>query len=307
MNYVNINSISFLQLQICVNVADLGSFTDTANEMYMSQPTISKQISNLEKELGIILFIRGRNKTVSPTPAGKILIEKWRDMLDDFNISLLQASEAQACKKRPIFICTTPSANIDKFLRPMLQQYHACYPDVDTRVSLLSVADGSKSINSANVDIMICNPYRRELFLNDGLKAEWLVRVPWSVGMLEENPLAKKSSLSWDDLRSQQFVVPNSSTFVNKVNGHCAQAGFRPRITHLNQHFSGLAINIQNNSEVFLTDRYLEDYGKPGYVYFDLPGTESGLIVVSRKKEFDSRVTQLLQFIESYCSQMEPF
>lgn len=307
MEYVNIDSIGLQQLRICINVADLGSFTDTANEMYISQPTISKQISNLERALGIVLFIRGKNTTVSPTPAGKILIEKWRNMLDDFNISLLRAAEAQACQQRPIVICTTPSANIEGFLRPLLNQYHASCPEADIRVSLLSPGDGINAINEANADIMMCNPYRKELFSSDELKAEWLVRVPWSIGMLESNPLAKKRTLSWKDLRLQQFVVPNSITFVNRLNDYCAQAGFHPRIAHMTRHFSGVAINVQNDAEVFLTDRYLEDYGKPGYAYFDMPGNESGLMIVSRKQEFDPRVTQFLQYIEAYCGQLESF
>lgn len=304
MEYVNIENVSFQQMKICTTVAELGSFTDAANALYISQPTISKQISNLERTLGIVLFIRGKNTAVRPTPAGKILFEKWHDMFVDFTQTMLEAAQTQACLKRPIIICTTPLANIDKVLQPILRKHRMAYPDDAVRVNLTSPENGVEQILSSEADIMICNPYRKELYLSDELKSDWLVREPWSVGMLKTNPLAKRKSLAWSDLRQQKFIVPNSQYFITRLNDYCEQAGFRPKIAHVTRFFSGLAINTQNDDECFLTDRYMADYGKEEYAYFDMPGRESGLILTSRRNEFDIRVERLLPEIADFCASL---
>ena len=304
MEYVNIDNVSFQQMRICTTVAELGSFTDAANALYISQPTISKQISSLERTLGIVLFIRGKNTAVRPTPAGKILFEKWRDMFIDFTQTTLEAAQTQACLKRPIVLCTTPSANIDEILQPLLREHRERFPEDIVRVNLTSPENGVELILSGEADVMICNPYRKELYLSDELESDWLVRVPWSVGMLKSNPLAKRKTLAWSDLRQQKFIMPNSQPFITRLNDYCAQAGFHPKIAHITRFFSGLAINTQNDDECFLTDRYMADYGKPGYAYFDMPGRESGLILVSRRNELDVRVDRFLPEIADFCAKL---
>ena len=291
-------------MRICTTVAELGSFTDAANALYISQPTISKQISSLERTLGIVLFIRGKNTAVRPTPAGKILFEKWRDMFIDFTQTTLEAAQTQACLKRPIVLCTTPSANIDEILQPLLREHRERFPEDIVRVNLTSPENGVELILSGEADVMICNPYRKELYFSDELESDWLVRVPWSVGMLQSNPLAKRKTLAWSDFRQQKFIMPNSQPFITRLNDYCAQAGFHPKIAHITRFFSGLAINTQNDDECFLTDRYMADYGKPGYAYFDMPGRESGLILVSRRNELDVRVDRFLPEIADFCAKL---
>lgn len=305
MDYINFDNISFQQLNICITVADLGSFTDAANALYISQPTISKQILNLERTLGIVLFIRGKNTAVRLTPAGKILVDRWRNLFADFNESVLQAAQIQTCWPRPIVISTTPAANLDQVISPFLRFHHEKEPTDSIRISLLSVEGGFEALDSGDADIVICNPFRQDLLNREGLTVEWLVRVPWSIGMRKTNPLASRQHLSWADLYRQKFVVPNSKAFIDQLNDCCEKAGFHPKISHITRFFSGLAINVQSDDECFLTDRCLTDYGKPDFVYFDMPGTNSGLIIVSRENELDIRITRLVQEIKDFCASLE--
>lgn len=305
MDYINFDNISFQQLNICITVADLGSFTDAANALYISQPTISKQISNLERTLGIVLFIRGKNTAVRLTPAGKILVDRWRNFFADFNESVLQAAQIQTCQPRPIVISTTPAANLDQILSPFLRLHHEKEPADSIRISLRSVEGGFEALDRGDADIVICNPFRRDLLNREGLTVEWLVRVPWSVGMRKTNPLASRKHLSWVDLQRQKFVIPNSKAFIDQLNSCCEKAGFHPKISHITRFFSGLAINVQNDDECFLTDRCLADYGNPEFVYFDMPGNDSGLIIVSRENELDIRITHLVQEIKDFCANIE--
>lgn len=300
MNWAGIENVSFLQIQICLNVADLGSFTKAAAAMHISQPAMSKQIANLEESLDIILFIRGKRQNVRPTPAGKILLAKWQEMVQDFTNALSQAETIQSCKARGLVISTTPAANVDTFLMPLLDLFNRRFPHVETRVELSSVTEQKTDLRKGLIDVILSNPFRSELFLSDEISSRMILSCPWSVGMRSSNPLAKKEHISWQDLRTQNFVVPNSQAFIRKLHDNCAAANFNPRIIHMTRFFSGLAANVRSSNEVFLTDRYMNDYGKDGYIYLDMEGTESGILLATRKHEYNSHVSEFLECVEEY-------
>ena len=78
MNDLNMNS-----LKIFLEVANLNSFLEASNKLYVSQPAISKSMSKLEEDLNVTLFYRA-NKGISLTPSGEILynyLKKAEDLL----------------------------------------------------------------------------------------------------------------------------------------------------------------------------------------------------------------------------------
>ena len=298
MRYINLDGISMRQMEICTTVLDMGSFTEAANALHVSQPSISKQVANLEASLGITLFIRSKGTNVQATPAGKILIDFFRQMGTELYRKVTEASDLQDLVGRPVILFTTPSARMDAFLRPALDRYTEQYPEENIRVMLGSPEEGVTKILDDQADMMICNPYYWELFNNDELRSRWIVHVHWSVGMMEENPLAQKERISWGDLRDMEFVIPGSQVFLRNLNEYCMRADYHPKVCYMVKHFSGLSINVQKENEIFLTDRFLEDYGKPGFRYFDMEDTESGLVLVSKKNGVSERVRTLLRFLE---------
>ncbi|MDQ7031227.1 MAG: selenium metabolism-associated LysR family transcriptional regulator [Desulfonauticus sp.] len=58
-----------------------GSFSKAGTEMFLSQPTVSAHVSALEKELGVLLFDRS-GKVALPTPAGKLLFDRVREIFE---------------------------------------------------------------------------------------------------------------------------------------------------------------------------------------------------------------------------------
>ena len=71
------------QLEFSIAVAEQRHFTNAANELYVSQSTLSKQIIALEKELGIQLFVRN-HRNVYLTCAGEEILEYIRRIVDEY-------------------------------------------------------------------------------------------------------------------------------------------------------------------------------------------------------------------------------
>jgi DNA-binding transcriptional LysR family regulator len=83
------------QLEYFVAVGESGSITQAAQRVNISQPSISAAITHLETELGVQLFIRHHAQGLSLTPAGRTLLEKTKQVLQQAE-SLLTAAAALA-------------------------------------------------------------------------------------------------------------------------------------------------------------------------------------------------------------------
>ena len=82
-----------LQIQYFLKVADCMSFSQAADELYVSQPSVSRQIQQLEHELGCALFDRSRKNAISLTPAGMVFRDSFRRSLRGFEEAKAAARE----------------------------------------------------------------------------------------------------------------------------------------------------------------------------------------------------------------------
>ena len=75
------------QLETFLAVSQLGSFQKAADQKFISQRTVSKQMTNLENELGIKLFFRGSNKILL-TQAGIYFAQRSNELINQLNDSI---------------------------------------------------------------------------------------------------------------------------------------------------------------------------------------------------------------------------
>ena len=72
------------QFQYLLSLAEHGSFSKAAQELFVAQPSISQAIKEMEEELGI-LILRRSNKGISFTPQGKVVLEKAQNIMDEID------------------------------------------------------------------------------------------------------------------------------------------------------------------------------------------------------------------------------
>src|SRR5215211_1056028 len=73
-------AVELRHLRYFAAVAAHGSFNRAANNLHLTQPALSRQVKDLEEELGVALFVRGKN-AVKLTAAGELFYEEARDLL----------------------------------------------------------------------------------------------------------------------------------------------------------------------------------------------------------------------------------
>lgn len=117
------------QLRGFVEVADLGHFTQAAAKLHLAQPSLSRQISSLEIELGAELFHRVRGN-ISLTDAGETLLPRARRMLADADTIRAEMGELAGLQRGRVRLGATPTLCIS-LVAEAIAAFHAAHPGIE--------------------------------------------------------------------------------------------------------------------------------------------------------------------------------
>ena len=120
--------LEFRLLKYIAMIAETGNFTRAAEKLYISQPSLSEQIKNLEEGLGIEIFERGRNR-VEPTPAGLVLVNFAKESVRARNEIVKAARAIHQGEVPPLrlgFSCFVPTSVLEGFQRLYESVFPAC-------------------------------------------------------------------------------------------------------------------------------------------------------------------------------------
>ena len=120
--------MDFRQLEAFINVAKYKNFSKAAKALYLSQPTVSLHISNLEKELNSSLFDR-TSKEVNLTPQGTEFLNYALDMINMKNKALHQLTASDIKITGSLHISTSSTPNIILLPRA-ISDFQAIHPEV---------------------------------------------------------------------------------------------------------------------------------------------------------------------------------
>ena len=194
--------MDFKQLEAFVNVARYKNFSKAGKVLYLSQPTISLHIANLEKELNTPLFDR-TSKEVNLTPAGVEFLNDALDMINMKNRAIynLVNSQKKITGAIRISTSTTPSLVI---LPQAIEIYREMHPEVTFTVEEKSSTEILEDVCSLTSDIGLIGMHvENERFISQHLFDDELVFIcsedtPLD-GIVEISELSKYHFISRSD------------------------------------------------------------------------------------------------------------
>ena len=129
------------------------SFSDAAEELFVTQSAVSRQIKSLENELGAALFVRG-TRHVEMTQSGQILLRAVDAGLPKIDASVRQIRAARSRKRVSV---TTFASFGSLWLLPRIEAFQREHPDIDIRVS---AADAIADLDDPELDLALryCRP-----------------------------------------------------------------------------------------------------------------------------------------------------
>lgn len=194
-------------LQYFVKLADLRHFSKAAEACFVSQPTLSTQIRKLEEELGVQLVERAPRK-VMLTPVGEEIAERARGVLNEVEqiraVARRHVNPAEGTLRLGIFPTLAP------YLLPhVIPTIRTQYPRLTLQLAEEKTDDILKMLQRGTLDAaLLALPIAR-----DGLEVAVLFEEPFVLAVPEDHPLARKSSVTTEDLRGSELLLLEE--------GHC--------------------------------------------------------------------------------------
>jgi DNA-binding transcriptional LysR family regulator len=148
------------KLRIFHNAAESGSFTHAAEKLGMSQSAVSRQISALEEDLGLKLFIRHARGLVL-TEVGEQLFRTAHRMHWELQQVETQMSESQEVPTGPLVVNTTVGIG-STWLSSRIYEFVKLYPDIQMEIKL-NDAELDLAMREADVAIRLHRPSQSEM------------------------------------------------------------------------------------------------------------------------------------------------
>ncbi len=214
------------QLRYFLAVAETGNFTKAAQRSFISQPSLSQQILNLEEEFGQPLFHRLGRKAVL-TEAGKTLMEGARRILGDVDQTLQELKESTGQGPK-VTVGAIPT--VAPFFFPAILAYCRA---TDTSLNLQTQEDFRRPLAEAVLDGQLDWALISLPFNEPRLHIEKLYSEPLWVAMSASHRLSQAEQLTFESLRDEQFILlGEASTLTLQIQRFCGDHDFEPRISH---------------------------------------------------------------------------
>jgi LysR family hca operon transcriptional activator len=279
-------------LRYFIAVAEAGSLTVAAEEtLHTSQPSLSRQIRDLEDELGAQLLTR-RARGIELTPAGRTFLDHARLVLSQVEAAT-EAARRVAHPGKPCFAMGFLTGHELKWMPEALRILRDELPNIDVMISSQYsplLADG---LSKGKIDAAFL---RRERGLPE-LAYHVLVKEPLTVVLPSDHRLAALKAISPKDLVGETFVIVSNTAPVLRavIDEYLKHSGIDITPAHEADHLSmGMSL-IASTRGVGLLPAYAQNFLPSSVTSRPLKGdTPTIELVLGYKKSNESPILKLL-------------
>jgi DNA-binding transcriptional LysR family regulator len=192
------------QMRYFLALAQGGSFSRASEQLHMAQPPLTRQIQNLEEEMGTALFVR-TPRGVELTSAGKVMLAEVPNIL----------SLVQAAKEKTQFAGKGFAGRLDvgvfgsgilNVIPKLLARFHSERPQVKINLSNMTKSQQIQALRERRITL----GFNRLMPDEPDIAVEVVYREPIYVGMYEGHRLCAKRSVTVSDLEDEPIILyPN--------------------------------------------------------------------------------------------------
>lgn len=220
--------MNFKQLEYFAAVAEEGSISGASRALHVAQPPISRQLSLLEDELGVTLFLR-TNKGVVLTEAGRCLYQHSRQMFQSLRTMADSVRDVEAGARGQLKLGVIYSDV--QTATQLLKQYHAQYPQVELYVRMGAPGDLLDDLGRGELHVLFLRSQSGRSF---GLRERVLGEDPLELVMCPEtDPAPGQDAVPIQALQNVPMCLLRSDDLWNYSRDlleECRRAGFAPSV-----------------------------------------------------------------------------
>ncbi len=251
-------------------VAKQGSLTRAAEVLFVSQPALTKQIKQLEDQLGVRLFTRSRSGMALTEP-GRVLAELTPDVLSSWDRALTETKSAASRAARVLRVGFVASA-ANELTQLITADFTRRRPGWRVEMREGSWSNPSAGLIDGDVDIALL---RLPFPGHEDLRVEVLLTEPRGVLLPTAHPLAERELIAFGDLWDEPFVAAPAETGVWRELWLAAdeREGRPIRIGAVTERTDEWLIAIANGDGIALAPESSARFNaRPGIVYRPVSG-----------------------------------
>ncbi|MQS75309.1 LysR family transcriptional regulator [Companilactobacillus halodurans] len=196
------------QIKYALEVAKSHNFTEAARNLYLSQPSLSEQVTKLEKELGFKLFLRHKGRPLTITYAGHeffnqaIRVEKEFEQLKTIKNTF---KNEQATFIRIGVLGTFGYTKIQY----LINEFRKLYPEIKIEFTIDVSENLIKQFSRNKLDIIFVTKDNHQLFNSQQVKESLISSSPLCLILNKRDPLSINSTISLTQLANQNILLPS--------------------------------------------------------------------------------------------------
>jgi len=273
------------------------NITSAAEKLHITQPTLSRQLMQLEEELGVSLFRRGKKK-ITLTSEGMLLKRRAEEILDLTNRTEQELKEQQPIMNGEIAIGGGETQSM-RVLADFIKDFSTDYPQVTYKLYSADADDIKDRVNKGLLDICL---------LNEPVDIDKydFIRIPqkecWGVVMRKDSPLAQERSVAPGDLLTYPILIPGRALVQNELDNWFGDAYAALHIIGRYNLIYNAAILVEAGVGVALCLEKLVPASEETELCFRplAPALETGVVIAWKKYQvFPPAVAKFIELLKN--------
>lgn len=296
------------QLQYAVQIAAERNFSRAAEKLHIAQPSLSQQLSKLEKEIGVLLFQRNTN-SVELTHAGVAFVEQAQKIIDAMEQLKQEMADISYTRKGKVVVGSLPITG-SHILPYVLPVFHEQYPDIEVVLMEDTSTNLEKLTASGQTDICLLSlPLQEQSLTYEAVIDEQIdLAVPPNHILAALASCNQSKLIHIEDLRDEPFIILKKGQGFRQITiDLCQAAGFTPRIVFESSNIETVQSLVATGMGIAFVPQFIARAKRSEFIPVYLPLAEPSpsrtLVIAYRKGRYLSKAAEA--FIDVFKSTIQ--
>lgn len=283
------------QLKYFLTLVKHNHFTIAADELCLSQSSLSKHIKALEEELGIKLIDRS-TRNICITPFGREFIEFSKKVLYEYEGINSKIKNYKTLENEKIRIGAV--SNMNQYgITSMIASFQKCYPSIQIEIKQMKTKELINHIKSGEIDVAF---FTVDLITDTNLDAYPIIQDQLVVITDINSKFDKFNKITFTDISSEKFIFFESTSGMYEICIEaCRKAGFTPNIVHKCPQVDTIIELVAEGIGIsLLTNKVVNYYNNPRIKVIELeePIIVKTYLTIPKGKKVSTSVSSFLKF-----------